>query len=87
MRRKNIWKLGPPPFKISRYTTADPGCSVKKIWSLVLGPPTLEMLPPSLKLRETLYYIHNASQVSVSSILSSQEKTRNPAAYPKYTTT
>ena len=34
-----MWKLSPPPFKISRYTTADPGCSVKKIWLLVLAPP------------------------------------------------
>ena len=33
------------------------------------------------------HYIHNTSQVSVSSILSSHEKTRNPANYPKYTTT
>ena len=33
------------------------------------------------------YYIHNTSQVFVSSIFSNHEKTRNPAAYPKYSAT
>ena len=44
---KKMWKLCPPLLKF--FATPLPALVVgKKICSLVLGPPTLEMLPPSL---------------------------------------
>ena len=47
--QKKCGNYAPLPFKISRYANASPGCRLgEKIWSLILDPTTLKMLPPSL---------------------------------------
>ena len=45
---EKIWKLCPSPFKNFSQRHCRPWLWMKKIWSVVVGPPTLEMLPPSL---------------------------------------
>ena len=47
MRLKKILKLWAPLFKISRYATASLVVGEENL-VIGFGPPTLEMLPPSL---------------------------------------